>query len=52
MSETNPKNPFGEDEATARARRSRSLAIALGLLAFVALVFVVTLLKLSGNVAH
>jgi hypothetical protein len=52
MSEANPKNPFGEDEAAARARRSRSLAIALGLLAFVALVFVVTLLKLSGNVAH
>jgi hypothetical protein len=45
-------DPFGEGEAAARARRSRSLAIALGLLAFVALVFVVTLLKLSGNVAR
>jgi hypothetical protein len=49
MTQPTPQNPFGEPEATARARRSRSLAIALGLVAFVALVFVVTLLKLSSG---
>jgi hypothetical protein len=49
VNERSPSNPFGEDQVTARARRSRSLAIALGLIAFVVLVFVVTLLKLSRN---
>lgn len=43
-------NPFNEPPAVARARRSRSWAIALGLVAFVVLVFVITLLKLSHNV--
>ena len=49
MSEPSPSNPFGESPEAARARRSRSLAIAGGLVAFVILVFVVTLLKLSGH---
>jgi hypothetical protein len=40
-------NPFGESDAAAKARRQRSLAIALGLVAFVVLVFVVSLLKLT-----
>lgn len=34
-----------------RARNRRSLAIALGLVAFVVLVFVVTIVRLGGNVA-
>jgi hypothetical protein len=45
-----PKNPFGESEAAANARRRRNLVLALGLVAFVILVFVVTLVKLKGNV--
>jgi len=45
-----PKNPFGESEAAANARRRRNLVLALGLIAFVILVFVVTLVKLKGNV--
>ena len=44
-----PSNPFGEPQAAAKARRSRNLAIALGLVAFVVLVFVVTLLKLGSG---
>ncbi|HEY2179497.1 MAG TPA: hypothetical protein VGH15_13030 [Caulobacteraceae bacterium] len=42
-------NPFGEDEAAARARRARSFFIALSLAAFVILVFVITLIKKSGG---
>jgi hypothetical protein len=45
-----PKNPFGESEAAARARRRRNIVLALGLVAFVILIFVVTLVKLKGNV--
>jgi hypothetical protein len=45
-----PDDPFGEGPEAAKARRNRSVAIALGLAAFIAIVFVVTLLKLSGNV--
>jgi hypothetical protein len=37
-------------EQQLRARRSRSIAIALALGAFVVLIFVVTLVKLGGNV--
>jgi hypothetical protein len=47
----NPKDPFGEGPEAAKARRNRSWAIAFGLFAFIALVFVITLVKLSGNVA-
>jgi hypothetical protein len=35
-----------------RAQRSRSIAIALALGAFVIVVFLVTLVRLSSNVAH
>lgn len=35
-----------------KARDGRNLALALGLVAFVVLVFVVTLVRLGGNVAH
>jgi hypothetical protein len=37
-------------EQQLRARRSRSIAIALALGAFVVVIFVVTLVKLGGNV--
>jgi hypothetical protein len=45
-----PKNPFGESDAAAKARSRRNLVLALGLVAFVILIFVVTLVKLKGNV--
>jgi hypothetical protein len=48
MTEPSRNNPFGEPEPVAKARRQRSLAIALGLCAFVILVFVVSLLKLTA----
>lgn len=39
------------DTDETRARNRRSLVIALGLVAFVVLVFVVTIVRLGGNVA-
>jgi hypothetical protein len=45
-----PKNPFGESAAAAAARRRRNLVLGLGLVAFVILIFVVTIVKLKGNV--
>ena len=36
-------------EAELKARRGRSIALALGLVLFVVLVFVVTLVRLRGN---
>ncbi|HTI67563.1 MAG TPA: hypothetical protein VL460_08490 [Caulobacteraceae bacterium] len=49
MNQPSRRNPFGESEEAAKARRQRSLAMALGLVGFVILVFVVSLLKLSGG---
>ena len=43
------KDPFGEGQAAAKARRMRSLGIALALVAFVAVVFVVSIIKLAGG---
>lgn len=43
-------NPFDESDAAAQARRRRSLFLALGLITFVIIVFIVTLVKLKGNV--
>ena len=43
------RDPFHEGEAAARARRVRSLAIALGLVFFVLLIFAVSILRLSSN---
>jgi len=40
-----------EQDAFIRARNRRSWAIALGLVAFVVIVFVVTIVRLGGNVA-
>jgi hypothetical protein len=44
------KNPFGETPAAAQARRRRSMALAIGLIAFVVIIFIVTMVKLKGNV--
>lgn len=44
-------NPFGESDAAYKARRRRSLALALGLIAFVILIFIVTLVRLGSHVA-
>ena len=43
------KDPFGEGPAAAKARRMRSLGIALALVAFVLVVFVVSMIKLAGG---
>ena len=40
-----------ESEAE-KARKGRNIALGLGLVAFVLLVFVVTVVRLGGNVAH
>lgn len=44
--------PVNNDDAAKKARNGRNVALALGLAAFVVLVFVVTLVRLGGNVAH
>ena len=41
---------FNESPEAAKARRRRSIAIALALLGFVVLVFVVTLVRIKGHV--
>ena len=41
---------FQETPEAAKARKRRSVAIALGLMAFIVIVFVVTLVKLGANV--
>jgi hypothetical protein len=43
-------DPNQEAEAFVRARRGRNIALAVGLVLFVILVFVVTVVKLGGNV--
>jgi hypothetical protein len=52
MTENDERDPFAEGVAAARARRMRSVVIALALVAFVLIVFVVTMLKLTANAAH
>ncbi|MBV9995983.1 MAG: hypothetical protein JO127_12310 [Caulobacteraceae bacterium] len=44
-------DPKGESEAARKARRGRNIALAAGLVLFVILVFVVTIIRLGGNVA-
>ena len=39
-------------DAAKKARDGRNIALGLGLVAFVILVFVVTLVRLGANVAH
>jgi hypothetical protein len=43
-------DPNQEPEEFMRARRGRNIALALGLVAFVILVFVVTIIRLQANV--
>ena len=45
----NGKDPYLEGPEAAKARRGRSVAIALTLVAFVVLVFVITIVRLSSN---
>jgi hypothetical protein len=46
---TGPRNdPFREGLAAARARRARSLGIALALIAFVVVVFIVSMIKIAA----
>jgi hypothetical protein len=42
-------DPKNEDAAFRKARQGRNIAIMLGLLAFVALIFIVTITHLRGN---
>jgi hypothetical protein len=49
---TSPKDPFGEGPKGANARRMRSIAMAVAMLAFVALIFAVSVLRMSGNGGH
>jgi hypothetical protein len=44
-------NPFHESEEAAKARRVRSIVMAIALAVFVILVFVVTITRLGGHVA-
>jgi hypothetical protein len=46
-----PKDPFGEGPEAARARRNRNFAIAGGLVAFMVVIFTITLVRLLSNVA-
>lgn len=43
---------FNEPPEAAKARRRRNIAMAIGLLVFVVLIFVVTIARLGGNVAQ
>ena len=47
----NPEEGIRLTEQQLRARRNRSIAIALALGAFVVVIFLVTLVRLGGNVA-
>jgi t-SNARE complex subunit (syntaxin) len=43
-------DPSHESDAAARARRGRNIAIAVGLVLFVILIFFVTIVRLGANV--
>lgn len=48
-----PPEPDARDaEAFRRARRGRNIALAVGLVVFVVLIFIVTLVHLGANVAN
>ncbi len=48
-----PQTPRPADPvALAKARRGRNLAIALGLVAFIVIVYAVTLIRMGGYVAQ
>ena len=42
--------PFNESPEAAKARRRRNVAIALALVGFIVLVFLVTIIRLGANV--
>jgi hypothetical protein len=44
-------DPASESPTEQKARRGRNIALALGLVLFVILIFVVTIVRLGGNVA-
>ena len=44
-------DPSREGEDFAKARRGRNIALALGLVVFVIIVFVVTVVRMGGSVA-
>jgi len=44
-------NPFHESEEAAKARRMRSIVMAVLLAGFVIMVFIVTITRLGGHVA-
>jgi len=44
-------DPKDEDAAARKARNGRNIALFVGLLAFVILIFVVTIARLGGNAA-
>jgi hypothetical protein len=43
-------DPSRESDVEAKARRGRNIALALGLVLFVVLIFVVTIVRLGANV--
>ena len=45
-------DPNREDPAALKARRGRNLLLALALVAFVVLVFIVTVIKISHNIPN
>lgn len=45
-------DPAGETDAAMKARRGRNIALALGLVLFVVLIFAVTVVRLGANVAQ
>ena len=45
-------DPSREGAEFAKARRGRNIALALGLIAFVIIVFVVTVVRMGGSVAN
>ena len=45
-------DPFNEGRKAAQARKMRSWGIALVLLAFVVVIFAVTVAKIGGNIGH
>lgn len=45
-------DPNREGEDFAKARRGRNIAIAVGLVLFVVLVYVITLVRMGGSVAN
>jgi hypothetical protein len=47
-----PVDNQAAQDAAKKARDGRNIALGLGLVAFVVMVFVVTLVRLGANVAH